>query len=475
MARVIFLQRIWYEYGGPEIISAILKRYGHQVDLLIGNDAGAFLNRIQPDDIIAFSIMSGEHHWALMVASEIKKKRRVLTVFGGPHPTYFPEIIDHPAVDVACCGEGEFAMLDLANAYDRGVDYSLVPNLSVKEGNSIRRNEVRGLISELDTLPFPDRTIYYRFPLLRKSSMKPFMASRGCPFSCSFCFNERLRAIYSNKGRYVRFRSPENLIGEIKEVGSMHGLKSIYFMDDLFALDQEWLKEFASLYKKEVKRPFVCSANVNTLNEEVIRLLKDSGCHAVSFGIETGSERLREALLNKGITNSQIEGVARLFKKYRLKFITFNMIGLPGETVHDALETVRLNIKIGADYPRCSILTPYPGTRISECFRDKIKIKDIDSIYQQSKISFDVPDPGGLYNLHYFFQTAIIFPYLFGLIKRLIIMPPNILFRLWWVIVYFFVIVRSEARAPVQTLISALRTFGPILRGAPEARQQSQN
>ena len=464
MAKIIFLQRIWYEYGGPEIISAVLKKYGHKVDLLIGKDADVFLNRIQPNDIIAFSIMSGEHHWALKVASRIKNEKKVLTVFGGPHPTYFTEIINHPAVDVACCGEGEFAMLDLANAYDRGIDYSLMPNLLVKQGDNIKRNEVRCLISDLDTLPFPDRTIYYKFPLLRKSTLKPFMASRGCPFFCSFCFNEKLRIIYSNKGRYVRFRSPENLIAEIKEVESMYGLKSIYFVDDLFVLDQKWLKEFTYLYKKEVKKPFVCSSNVNTLNEQTIRMLKDSGCCAVSFGIETGNEKLRRTLLNKDITNSQIEKVGYLLKKYRLKFMTFNMIGLPGETIHDALETIKLNIKIGTDYPRCSILTPYPGTKLAECFKDRIKIKDIHSIDQQSRISFEVPNPKGLYNLHYFFQTAVIFPYLFGLIKRLIVVPPNILFRLWWVVIYFFVFVRSEARNPVQALVSALKTFGPTLR-----------
>ena len=112
MARIIFLQRIWYEYGGPEIISSVLKEHGHEVDLLIGKDATSFRDKIRPGDIIAFSTMSGEHHWALQVASQIKKEKKVLSIFGGPHPTYFPGIINHPAVDRACCGEGEYSMLD---------------------------------------------------------------------------------------------------------------------------------------------------------------------------------------------------------------------------------------------------------------------------------------------------------------------------------------------------------------------------
>jgi len=465
MARVIFLQRIWYEYGGPEIISAILKKYGHQVDLLIGPDTDAFLDKIYPNDIVAFSTMSGEHHWALKVASQIKTKREVLTVFGGSHPTFFPEIINHPAVDIACCGEGEFAMLDLANAYDKGIDYQDVPNLSVKRVNNIKRNEVRPLISDLDTLPFSDRQIYYnKYRLLKKSSLKPFMASRGCPFSCGFCFNEQLRAIYSNKGEYVRFRSPRNLIDEIKEVESKYSLKSVYFADDLFIPNQKWLEEFSYIYKKEVRKPFVCSVNVNTLNEEIISLLKDSGCHTVAFGIETGNERLRYELLNKCVTNNQIEKISRLLKKYKLRFMTFNMIGLPGETIESALETVKLNIKIGTDYPRCSILTPYPGTRIAEHFSRKIKIDDIYSSYQQLAISFKVPHYKELYNLHCFFQTAVIFPCLFGVIKRLISLPTNILFRLWWAVVYLFVFIRAEARGFMQTLIFALRSFHLVFR-----------
>lgn len=460
MARVIFLQRIWHEYGGPEIISANLKRHGHCADLFIGRDAKAFLDKIQPNDIVAFSIMSGEHQWALDVADGIKKEKRVLTVFGGPHPTFFPEIINHSAVDITCCGEGEFAMLDLADSYDKGIDYSDIPNLSVKGKDCIKRNEVRPLIDNLDELPFPDREIYYKkYKLVRESPLKPFMASRGCPFSCSFCFNEKLRAIYSNKGEYIRFHSPRYLIDEIKDVDFRYGLKTAYFMDDLFVLNQSWIQEFASIYKKEIRKPFVCSANINTLNEENIRLLKEAGCHAVSFGIETGNEKLRQELLNKYISNIQIEKIGRLLKKYRLKFITFNIIGFPGETVENAFETIDLNNKIGASYPRCSFLTPYPGTRIAECYKDKIKIRDLRSTDQQIQISFEVEKPRELLNLHCFFQTAVIFPNFRWLIKMLIKLPPNRLFKAWWFMVYFFIFVKSETRGITQTFMSGFKTF----------------
>jgi len=461
MARIVFLQKIWHEYGGPEIISALLKKHGHEVDLLIGKDASAFIDKVQENDIVAFSTMSGEHHWALKVASQIKKEKEVLTVFGGAHPTYFPDIIKHPAVDIACCGEGEFAMLDLADARDKGLGYENIANLSKKRGGGIKNNDVRPLVGDLDTLPFPDRDIYYkRYPLLKKSRLKPFMASRGCPFSCSFCFNEKLRGIYSDKGRYVRFRSPRNVIDEIKDVEEKYRLESIYFIDDLFALNKTWLEEFTAIYKKEIKKPFVCSTHINALNEDIIKLLVDSGCVTVSFGIETGNEKLRHQLLNKHITNKQIKETALLLKKHNLKFMTFNMVGIPGETIENVWETINLNVEIKADYPRCSILTAYPGTRIAESHKDKIRVGDIEAGYQQSKVSFEVPHLKELYNLHSFFQTAVIFPRSIGLIKRLIEFPPNILFKLWWAIVYSVVFVKSEQRSLFQTFIFVFKTLG---------------
>ncbi|MFH1846512.1 MAG: radical SAM protein [Candidatus Omnitrophota bacterium] len=465
MARIIFLQRLWYEYGGPEIISAVLKQHSHETDLLIGRKTDTFLKHIRDNDIVAFSTMSGEHHWACNIALELKNKKNILTVFGGPHPTYFPEMIEHSGVDVICRGEGEFAFRDLADAIDKSSDYSNIPNLWVKHEGIIKKNEVRELVADLDALPYSDREIYYRrHRSLRRSFLKPFMASRGCPFFCSFCFNEKLRTIYEGKGRHIRFRSPENLIDEIKDVEGRYGLKNVYFADDLFVLDPGWLKRFTDLYEKEVKKPFVCSSNVNTLNEEVILMLKSAGCYSVSFGIETGDEKKRRELLNKNITNDQIEKVACLLKKHRLKFMTFNMLGLPDETITDAFKTVELNIRIGTDYPRCSILTPYPGTKIAERMKKKITIDDVHSADQQGEISFEVAEPRQLYNLHCFFQTAVIFPFLLGTIKRLVKFPPNILFKMWWALIYFFIFMRAEARDPVRTFIFAFKSAGLVFK-----------
>lgn len=463
MARIIFLQRIWYEYGGPEIISAVLKKHGHNVSLFIGEKTQHILSQLKGTDILAFSIMTGMHHWAIKIASEIKSKMSILTVFGGPHPTYFPEMIEHPGVDIICMGEGEYPMLELAEFLDRGKDITSISNLWIKRNGRIYRNEIRTLIEDLDSLPFPDREVYYdTYFYLRNNPLKTFMAARGCPYKCSFCFNPRLQDIYRGKGKYIRFRTPHNLIGEIKNVKNRYGLKKVFFADDIFILDKDWLREFLLLYKQEISLPFTCDGRADILDEEIAAFLQEAGCFCLRLGIESGNEKIRNGILKKYITNEQIINATKILKKHSLKFLTYNVVGIPEETIENAYETVEFNIKIKTNYPRCSILTPYPGTEIAK-YAAKKNLLDVNSIKilvssQQYESIISSEYKNQISNIHSFFQTAVIFPWSWGIIKRLMKLPPNPVFRLWWAAVYFFVFVKAEGRSFWYTLIFAIRT-----------------
>lgn len=172
MANVLFIQDIEYDYLGVMYISAVIKSKGHHCDLLIEHNQNKIISYIEKNifNIFAFSITSGTHLWALMVASKLKSAfPEIPIIFGGAHPTYFPEVIYEEPVDIICRGEGEFAMLDLMDALDSNLNYSDIPNLWVKYKNEINKNENRNLIEDLDSLPFPDRELYYdRYPQLRK-------------------------------------------------------------------------------------------------------------------------------------------------------------------------------------------------------------------------------------------------------------------------------------------------------------------
>jgi anaerobic magnesium-protoporphyrin IX monomethyl ester cyclase len=231
-------------------------------------------------------------------------------------------------------------------------------------------------------------------------------------------------------------------------------------------LDKKWLRDFVQLYDKEELPLFTCDGRADILDEEIIRMISDAGCYCLRFGIESGNESIRRDVLKKNITNDQIISAAHMAKRYGLKFLTYNMVGIPGETIEDAFQTVELNIKIKTDFPRCSILTPYPGTKIAEKAKeDGLLDTDPNKILasaQQYQSIVKSRYKEQLLNIHSFFQTAVIFPWTWKFIKKLIKFPPNFLFRTWWAVVYFFVFFRSEGRTFGYTVIFALHALKTV-------------
>lgn len=469
MAKIVFVQNQWTEYLGVMYISAVLKKNGHSTDVLISSSAKKIIRELSTlkPDIVAFPVITGFHRWSEATASEIKKKLNVLCVFGGPHPTYFPECIESPGVDVICMGEGEYPLLDLADAVDKKKDFTNIENLWVKKDGTIHKNIIRPLTQNLDELPFPDRKLYSKYFFFRMDTIKVLIASRGCPYNCSYCYNEKLRQMYKDKGRYLRRRSPQNVIDEINTLKTKR-LKTICFMDDTFTHDKDWLREFLPLYKTSVNLPFICLGTADRINdEEMLRLFKDSGCYGIYFGIESGNEEIRMKVLRKKITNAQILTAAKLLKKYGLKFRTYNMVGLPGETLKNVYETIQLNIDAGTDFPFCSIYMPYWKTSLCDYAVEKgyLEKKDnLDDFYSSyyGYSMLKLPNIGEITNLQRFFQTAVILPWTFPIVKQLSKLPDNVLYKLWFGIVLFSVISMSERRPAYWTFLYGLKNISML-------------
>lgn len=466
MAKIVFVQNIWFEFQGPMYISALLKSRGHECDLLVVDDenrAIAELTALQPD-IVAFSIMTGSHQWASRFGTRIKSQLSCLTVFGGPHPTFFPEYIEEAGVDAVCRGEGEYPLLEFADAVDGNTGYYSVQNFWFKlPDGSIQKNGVRDLIPSLDSLPFPDLRLYGRYPSL-ESSVAVFLSSRGCPFDCSFCFNHQMMELYRGKGKYVRHRSAASLIEEIKAVTQSGTVKRIYFSDDTFALDKSWLREFLPVYGREVAIPFHCLARINQIDDEMAALLSANGCVTIFFGVESGDESIRMNILEKGITDEHIINGANILKRYGIKYRTYNIVGFPGETLAQAFNTVELNIRIGTDYPWCSIFMPYPGTRLAKYALDNgFLASDVNPDAMTSSFFIgsviNSSEQNQIVNLHKFFQTVVLFPFLLPLVKLLIRFPANRFFQVWFSFVYFILYVRSEGRDPGETFLQAVKNL----------------
>ena len=437
--KILFIYKYaYFEPLGIPYLSAVLRKYGHEtffIDLQFTKNYVKEIKEIVPD-VIAYSITTGKHNLFRELNLELKKKFNYFAVFGGPHCTFFPDFINENGVDAICKGESEYAFAELINKLENKEDIRFIKNVDVKVENNIYKNEVRNLIQDLDEIPFPDRELIYRYNHYRKSHRKTVMTSRGCPYKCSYCFNHSYNRLYAGKGNMIRQRSVDNVIAELKELKLKYNPKIFQFNDDTFILSKKWTMDFCERYKKEINLTFNCILRVNLMDEEIIKALKNAGCDTVTFGIESGSDHLRNDILKRDITRKQITDAAKICHKYKIKIISQNMVGLPDESFEDALETVKLNIECKPKLSWVSIFQPYPNTDLSNYSVKKgyFNLHELDSInvnFHKNSV-LRTKDIKRIERLHHFFYLAVDFPFLIPLIKLLTKVPLNNIYYTFW-------------------------------------------
>jgi radical SAM superfamily enzyme YgiQ (UPF0313 family) len=218
----------------------------------------------------------------------------------------------------------------------------------------------------LDSLPFPDREIFdYPNLHLESKGNAVFMATRGCPFNCTYCSNTALREMYGEPDKYLRFRSPENVTAEILETVERYPfIKTVYFEDDILFLKKDFARKFASHYPKKISLPFTCNMHPSFCSKETVTLLKKAGCSGVRIGLESGNEKIRKEVLNRNYPQDVLIKAFLNCKEAGLRIRSFNMVGIPDETPRNVLETIKLNARARIDELQCSIFQPYPGTKL---------------------------------------------------------------------------------------------------------------
>jgi anaerobic magnesium-protoporphyrin IX monomethyl ester cyclase len=436
--RVVFLQNVWEEHQGPLILAEILERIGHEVRFFL--EERNWLPRLiawRPD-VVAASVTTGMQGWFLSAFERIKAASAAppLTVMGGSHPTFFPEIVEHPAVDAICLGEAETAFPDLLASMSGSEFPTDVPNFWVKQDGRVFRNELGPIVTDLDQVPFSRRSFYRDYPFLASAPCKRIITSRGCPFKCTHCFNHAYRQMIKGKGPYVRRRSVGHVIAEIEYIRDRFRVETLEFGDDVFTADKKWFLEFCREYNKRIDLPFWLPTHANFLDEEIADALQNSKCRRVAFGIESGNRRIREEVLDKPLTEEAIRKCARLLHERKIRFQTLNMVGMPGETIENAFETVRLNQELKPYYAWCSIVQPYPRTRLEQACRDQKLLLSDSGAVDATPTSFFAPsvvnnaDKNPMNNLQKFFGLIVRHPVLEPLVRRLIKRPPNKLFKL---------------------------------------------
>ena len=322
-------------------------------------------------DLIGITSTTDQFPLAKKLVVSLSRSARVPIILGGIHATVRPEeCVAMPGVTAVCIGEGEGAIQDIVECLENGGSLHTIPNLWVRRPDgSVAKNEVRPLIEDLDTLPFPDRDLFeYRSILCGQAEGFEVMASRGCPFYCSFCMNHKLKELYRGKGEFVRFRSAKNVTEEISsQIHRFPEATYVTFHDDTFNSNKEYLRELCERYARTVRLPFRCNVRADLVDEETISLLKMANCDVMWIGVEAGSDYIRNQVLRKGVSRDQLLRAFQLARNAGIKTRAFNMIGSPGETREDIVETIHLNqILSPEELPVPTIFRPYPGTLLYE-------------------------------------------------------------------------------------------------------------
>lgn len=447
MHLLFVVKEIDNEPHGILLISSLLKRAGHRVSLVVATeeDPVEAAVRLRPD-VVGYTVYTGTHNWYLRLNQRIRARLPgVFSIFGGPHPTFFPEMIEQEGVDGLCLGEGEYATLDLMNALlvdGEGVHLAdpAIPNWWFKVNGETVRNPLRPLLTgdELDRLPFADRDLLYTaVQQSRRTKIKPFITGRGCPYDCAFCFNKAYSDLYRGQGRRFRRRSVDNVLSELKEVASRYDVRFVLFMDDTFILQDAWLKEFMGRYKTEVGLPFWCQVRANLVTDDKVALFKEAGCVSVSFGLEAGNDRLRNVILNRNMSREEILGAAEILRRHGIAFMTNNMLGLPTGTLQTDLETLDLNAQCRPAYANVFLFQPYPKTGLGEwAYSHGWMTGSFDdlsgSVSDDTVIRFgSTAEKQRIENLQKLFALGVEYPRLVPLIRGLIRLPPN---RVFWLV-----------------------------------------
>ena len=322
-------------------------------------------------DIFTFQIKQAKEHINLI--RKIIPDAKI--ILGGPHPSCSSENIFEffPNINWAFRGEAEVGLVKLLDLVVRNQlqreKLATVPGLIWRDGGQTIINQ-QFFVENLDELGMPSWDLLKpeTYPLaphgafFKNYPIAPLIISRGCPYSCTFCAGHLV------SGKKIRFRSAANVIEEVKLLYHKYGIREIHIEDDNFTLNHELVREFCRLLKENhLNISWTCPNGVrlDSLTEELLLTMKDAGLYSLSVGVESGSDRIL-SLMKKNLTREQMRQKIALIKKCGLEVSGFFIIGYPGETKKDIMDTINFSIELGLKRAGFSLFKPFPGTEITK-------------------------------------------------------------------------------------------------------------
>jgi len=357
---------------GLAYIAAVLEKAGITVTIIDGGVSnishrtlGKKLNSLSPD-VIGITSMTPTIHDAIKAVIIAKENcPDAVTIMGGCHITALPieTMAECPQIDIGVIGEGEETILDIFRKIIAGGSLAEVDGIAFREGSKVRLNRRRKLIENLDAIPFPARHLlplnsYSLFG--KRMPLGNIITSRGCPFQCIFCSSAQFY------GRVFRARSPDNVVDEMELLHEKYGMKAIEIVDDSFTVNKVRAAKIAlEIAKRRLDVVWGFGSRADTITKELLQTFKRAGCGMFYLGIESGSDRILKTL-RKGITIEEIKRALSWAKKAGVETMGSFIIGVPGETRWDVLQTINFAKTCGVDFAQFTVMTPYPGTEVYE-------------------------------------------------------------------------------------------------------------
>jgi len=256
------------------------------------------------------------------------------------------------------------------------------------------------------------------------------LASRGCPFNCTFCSNHAFRGLYKEKGPYVRLRSIPKIMDELLDVKKRIKPTCFFLHDETFMLKKEYCSEFLRTYKEKINLPFGCLTRADIVTEDLIKLLKEAGCFFVTLGIESGNEKIRNQILKKNLSDNKILSCAKLLHKHKIPFSSFNMVGLPGESLKDAWQTVDINMQAKPMWAWFSLYQTLPETELAhyaveQGYLEAANVSERDATFHEGSILLrNHPEGRKIVRIKNIANVMIKFPFLKAFVKKVVINLP---------------------------------------------------
>jgi radical SAM superfamily enzyme YgiQ (UPF0313 family) len=375
--KVLFLEvdteRSWAVASiGPAFLAGALRRAGHEASFFrvtVDHDARDVLEIIADERPGLLGVSMTTRQWlrGRDLVAAIRAEVAIPVIAGGLHPTFAPEgVLSSPGFDFVCLGEGEGALLDLVASLEAGGDGRGIANIWVRGGV---RPPMRQPFAPIDALPWLARDF-----LDEHYGLVHMATQRGCPFPCTYCAARMYDDLYEKAGdQYGRRRSVESVLSELQELrdrrphGNSRGgsqINYVIFLDDTFTIHHPWVREFCQRYRDEIGAPFCLHARVETVNPRLLEELASAGCQQITYGVESGSPRLRRDVMKRFATNERFEEVFAWTKAQGITVTANYMLGLPEETRDDLQMTLDLAERLDAYDFGYFVFYPYPGTQL---------------------------------------------------------------------------------------------------------------